>query len=308
MNKNKLYNVLSAGFMTVLLITGNGCTGNEVSLPPTEDDNRMTFNVMHPHQAVASSRATSTAFENGDRVGLFITRQDTPLEVSGNYVNNAALTFNGSQWNTEKPVYWDGGTYNIYAYYPQVTPVTSVDNMPFSVSTNQNSSGDTDELSGYEASDFLWAIKQNASASNTAVSLQFSHRMSRMLIRLVKGEDYEGDELPDDVEVYIHSTVPSATIDMNVGIVTRNPYGTAQTIRAKDLGNQMYAAIIVPQRLDNRQPLVEVIMKGVSYLYESKFQFKPGIQHSVQLAISKDPGQIKIEIGGEMEDWSETEE
>lgn len=302
MNKNKLYNVLSAGFMTVLLITGNGCTGNEVSLPPTEDDNRMTFNVMHPHQTVASSRATSTAFENGDRVGLFITRQDTPLEVSGNYVNNATLTFNGSQWNTEKPVYWDGGTYNIYAYYPQVTPVTSVDNMPFSVSTNQNSSGNTDKLSGYEASDFLWAIKQNASASNTAVSLQFSHRMSRMLIRLVKGEDYEG-ELPEDAEVYVHNTVPEATIDLSAGIVTRYTYGTRQTIQAKNLGGHTYAAIIVPQRLDNRQPLVEVIMKGVSYLYESKFVFKPGIQHSVQLVVSKNPEQIKIEIGGELENW-----
>ena len=64
-----------------------------------------------------------------------------------------------------------------------------------------------------------------------------------------------------------------------------------------------YAAIIVPQRLDNRQPLVEVIMKGVSYLYESKFVFKPGIQHSVQLVVSKNPEQIKIEIGGELENW-----
>ena len=288
--------------MTVLLITGNGCTGNEASLPPTEDDNRMTFNVMHPHQTVASSRATSTAFENGDRVGLFITRQDTPLEVSGNYVNNATLTFNGSQWNTEKPVYWDGGTYNIYAYYPQVTPVTSVDNMPFSVSTNQNSSGNTDKLSGYEASDFLWAIKQNASASNTAVSLQFSHRMSRMLIRLVKSEDYEGD-LPEDAEVYIHNTVPQATIDLSAGVATRDVYGTRATITARQMSDFTFSAIVVPQRVENRMPLIEVIMKGVSYIFESTFQFKPGTEHLVNLVISDNPDKVKIEIGGEIQDW-----
>lgn len=295
---NKKLHILKAGLMAVLLSMGSGCSEDASPVNESENCDQMTFNVLHPRQAATGTKVTSTAFESGDQVGLFITQQDAPLEVSGNYVNNAALTFDGSQWTTEKPVYWDGGTYNIYAYYPQASPVTSVDDMPFRVSTDQNAAG------GYENSDFLWATQMNASASNTPVNLQFAHRMSRMLIRLVKGEDYEG-ELPTDAEVYIHNTVPEATIDLSVGIVTRNDYGTRQSIRAQSLGNHTYAAIIVPQRLDNRQPLVEVIMKGVSYLYESKFVFKPGIQHSVQLVISKNPEQIKIEIGGELEDWDE---
>lgn len=298
MHHNKLYHTWEAGLLAVLLMVGYGCSDNESPLPTTEDKNVMTFNVVHPRQAVADSRVTATAFENGDRVGLFITREDAPLEVSGNYVNNAALTFDGSQWTTEKPVYWDGGTYNIYAYYPQMKPVTSVDNLPFSVSIDQSAEG------GYEASDFLWAGLKNVSASDAPVNLQFAHRMSRMLIRLVKGEDYEGD-MPEDAEVYIHNTVPEATIDLSAGVVTRYTYGTRQSIQAKNLGNHTYAAIIVPQRIDNRQPLVEVIMKGVSYLYESKFVFKTGIQHSVQLVVSKNPEQIKIEIGGELENWDE---
>lgn len=295
---NKELHILTAGLMTVLLAVGSGCNDDATPVSQTEKNDLMTFNVLHPRQAASGTKVTSTAFESGDRVGLFITRQDAPLEVSGNYVNNAALTFDGSQWTTEKPVYWDGGTYNIYAYYPQTSPVTSVDDLPFSVTTDQNAAG------GYEASDFLWATQQNASASDTPVSLQFAHRMSRMLIRLVEGEDYEG-ELPADAEVYIHNTVPEATIDLSAGVVTRDDYGTRQSIRAQSLGNHTYAAIIVPQRLDNRQPLVEVIMKGVSYLYESKFVFKPGVQHSVQLVITKNPEQVKIEIGGELENWDE---
>ena len=59
----------------------------------------------------------------------------------------------------------------------------------------------------------------------------------------------------------------------------------------------------MPQRLDNRMPLVEVIMKGVSYVYESKFQFKPGVEHLVNMVISDNPDQVKIEIGGEIQDW-----
>ena len=41
--------------------------------------------------------------------------------------------------------------------------------------------------------------------------------MSRLKVRLVAGEDYEG-ELPNDVTLYIHNTVTEATIDLAVGI------------------------------------------------------------------------------------------
>ena len=59
----------------------------------------------------------------------------------------------------------------------------------------------------------------------------------------------------------------------------------------------------MPQRIDNSKPLVEVVMKGVAYLVESRFVFKPGIQHTVTVVISKNPEQVKIEIGGEIENW-----
>ena len=83
-----------------------------------------------------------------------------------------------------------------------------------------------------------------------------------MVVRLMKGKDYDGD-IPEDAEVYIHNTVPSATIDLSVGIVTRNTHGTAQTIKAKKVNKTQYTAIVVPQRLTNQVPLVEVVMKGV---------------------------------------------
>ena len=44
-------------------------------------------------------------------------------------------------------------------------------------------------------------------------------------------------------------------------------------------------------------------MKGVSYLFESKFVFKPGVEHLVNLVITDNPDKVKIEIGGEIENW-----
>lgn len=257
------------------------------------DENVMTFEVLHPD---GKSRVTDTGFDTNDQIGLYLTTKDTPLELSGNYVNNTQLIYANNAWTSAKPIYWDKGNYDVYAYYPYVSSFPSVDDMPLVVSTEQHLSAN------YASSDFLWAGKKNVEASDGKVTLQFEHRMSRLVIKLVKSEDYEGD-LPEDAEVYIHNTVTSATADLSVGIVTRDSHGTPETIRAKYLGNHRYAAIIVPQRLNNRQPLVEVVMKGVSYLYESKFLFKSGVQHNVLLAVSKNPEQVKIEVGGEWENW-----
>ena len=46
--------------------------------------------------------------------------------------------------------------------------------------------------------------------------VKFAHRMSKLNVRLVRGEDYDG-ELPEEAEVYVHNTVPSATIDLSQG-------------------------------------------------------------------------------------------
>lgn len=287
----------------------------------TERNDVMQFRIAHPsqQQAAPASRATETDFETNDRIGLFVCGENEPLQVGGNYVNNASLTYNGTAWTPARPIYWNDGSYDVYAYYPYSSPVLSTDEMEFSVATDQssttdpnatdpNATGTADVLGGYEASDFLWASAKKQTAGNDAVALKFKHCMSKLTVRLIKGEDYEGDELPQDAEVFIHNTVPDATIDLSVGIATKTLYGTETTLKAKAAGNNRYTAIVVPQRITNRRPLVEVVMRGVSYLMESAFVFKPGIHHIVSLTITKNPEQVKIEIGGEIENWETTEE
>lgn len=258
----------------------------------------MTFTVTHPSQ----TRATATDFENGDRIGLYVAQADAPLEIGGNLVNNEALTRNGSSWTAARTLYWDDGTYNAYAYYPYIQGVSSISDQPFSVSTDQSTAKTATVLGGYEASDLLFATTKGIKASASPISLTFKHIMSKIKIRLIKGEDFEG-EMPATADVYIHNTVPTATIDLQAGVATRYVKGTRKTIKAQQEGAYSYSAIVVPQRIDNRQPLVEVVMKGVSYLFESKFVFKPGVEHLVNLVITDNPDKVKIEIGGEVENW-----
>lgn len=269
----------------------------ENDLPADARHTPMRFNIVHPSQL---KRVTDTSFEPGDQVGLFVNREDKLLEIGGNLVNNERLTYGSDgEWTTSRTLYWDDGTFNACAYYPYMQSVSSIEDLPFSVSTDQRGG---DGMSGYEASDFLYARTDGVSASDTPVNLTFRHIMSKLTIRLIKGEDFEGD-MPTKADVYVHNTVPTATIDLNAGVATRDVYGVGTTILARQNSDYIYSAIIVPQRVASRVPLIEVIMKGVSYMYESTFQFKPGVEHLVNIIISDNPDQVKIEIGGEIQNW-----
>ncbi len=290
------------------IISGIGFALALLALVACADDNEpqykdarhtpMTFEVTHPSQ----TRATATCFEGGDRIGLYVAQADAPLEIGGNLVNNEALTYNGSSWTAAHTLYWDEGTYNAYAYYPYIQGVSSIDDQPFSVATDQSTAKTATALGGYEASDLLFATSKGIKASASPINLTFKHIMSKLKIRLVKGEDFEG-EMPTTAQVYVHNTVPTATIDLQAGMATRYVKGTQQTITAHQDDDYVFSAILVPQRVENRLPLVEVVMKGVSYMYESKFVFKPGVEHLVNLIITNNPDNVKIEIGGEVENW-----
>lgn len=283
-----------------LAILGVVACSEEHETAPSQDakSTPMSFVVTHPGQ----TRATATAFERDDRIGLYVADVNAPLELGGNLVNNEALTFDGNKWAAIRTLFWDKGSFNAYAYYPYIKGISSITDQPFSVSTDQSTAKTATALGGYEASDLLFATSKNIMASVSPIRLTFKHIMSKLKIRLIKGEDFEGD-MPTTATVYIHNTVPTATVDLQAGVATRYVKGTRQTITAHQDGDTSYSAIIVPQRIDNRQPLIEVVMNGVSYLFESKFQFKPGTEHLVNLIISDNPDKVKIDIGGEIQDW-----
>lgn len=294
--KHNIISLLSVLFLSV----GLSSCADETMEPDNNSNGKaaMNFTFSHP----SASRATETSFENGDVVGLYVSEADKLLEISGNTVNNEGLTFEGSSWNSSHRLYWDAGLYNAYAYYPRVSVVSSISDLPFEISTDQ-SVVQANSMSGYEASDFLFASAKEISATSDPVNLQFRHIMSKISINLIKGEDFEG-EIPEKATVYIHNTVSSATVDLTAGVATKDVRGERKSIVARQAGPTTYSAILVPQRLENRMPLIEVVMNDVSFLYESKFLFKPGIHHIVNLVVDKNPEQIKIEIGGEITDWN----
>lgn len=276
-----------------------GCENSDNT--PVIDDGAMQIDVLHP----SATRATETAFENGDVIGLYAIEYsgDTavPLQISGNWANNVATTFDGESWTLAKKVFWSENKMDVYGYYPYMTP-TSIDEHFWSVQLDQSTSETADALSGYEASDFLWAKAEGVSKEDGSVQLQFKHKCTKMVIKLVKGEKFT-DEFPKDTEVYLHSTVPTATIDFTTGNVSKDIYGERQKIKTRQVSIDTYEVILIPQSITENMPFIEVTMGGISYLTEDMFSYLPGVQYSVSITLNSSPEQIEVEIGGNIENW-----
>ena len=275
--------------------------GSDVELAANGE---MCFNV------TAGTRVVNDEFEAEDKVGLYVTdyvdaETPAPLQVSGNRANNEAMTFDGEKWNIERPIYWGEGKSDVYAYYPYTADISNVDEMPFSVATDQDVEG------AYEASDLLWAKAAGVSQSGGAVSLAMKHSMSRLVVKIVAGEDYVGS-LPADATVHLHSTVTDALVALSTGSVVKNPYAGAKSIKMHNLGLRtfadgkavVYEAIVLPQMLETSVPLLEINSKSVSYLLEDAFNFKPGTSYTYTAVLNESTTAIKVEIGCEIEDWN----
>ena len=287
------------GILAVATLVLVGCENSE-NIPVVEDG-VMQIEALHP----SATRATETAFESGDKIGLYATEYNgdvaSPLQISGNWANNVATTYDGTAWTPAKKIFWSENKMDVYGYYPYMTP-TSIDKHLWSVQLDQSTPETADALSGYEASDFLWGKATGVSQTDGNVQLEFKHRCSKLVVKLVKGKDYSG-VLPTESELYIHSTVPTATIDFVNGAVTKYIYGEMETIKAKRVDDGTFEANIIPQRLETRRPFLEYIANGVSYLYEGTFIFKAGKLHTLELTINSNPDQVEIDVGGNVGEW-----
>lgn len=243
------------------------------------------------------SRVSDTSFDTNDNIGVYVTKSDESLNIGGNILNNEMFSFDGCAWKATRNAYWDEGEYNIYAYYPFSQKIDDTEDYTFDIEEDQS----TEE--GFKASDFVWASAENEIASANPVTLRFSHCMSKVIIKLEKGEGFEGN-FPTDCEVYIHNTIGQAGIDLATGGVSKNSSAGTKTIKALKIANQEYNAIVVPQNIESRRPLVEVITEGVSYMMDGKLSFKPGYAHTIIVTLSKNPSQTKIEIGGSIGGWN----
>ena len=280
-------------YLAAALLAATSCSKEEGN----SDNGQLLLAPVLPNM----SKATETEFESGDRFGIYAveSKEDAPLplQLSGNWANNSMALYNGTNWSISPVIWWNNASkLDVIAYYPYNSNPNSVDNYLFTIEEDQRESG-------FTLSDLMWAKAKGAERSAGAVALNFRHKLSRLDIKLIRGDDFEGD-IPADAVVRVMGTVSSAIMDMESGGIEKDPQGKEMTITAHQRGVGEYSAIIVPQKILNQIPLVEILVNNVSYLVSSRFIFEEGVRHTLNITLNSDPNKILITIGGGIEDWN----
>lgn len=259
---------------------------------------KIRFNVEHPN----SSKATATSFVRNDEISLFaveyVDGRKAPLQKVGNFINNERISYDGNNWVPEHNLYWSGSPCDFYAVYPYQKLFPSIENYIFKLKLDQNNGG-------FEASDFMYAYAENAARASGAVNLKFNHLMTKLNVILKKGDKFEG-EIPDDVVAHIYNTTTSCVVNLATGAVEKEAFGSKSTITMKKLDNMHFEAVLVPQNLEKRTPLVEITMGGIAYLLEYSLSLRAGCVHTITVTLNTSPDQemIEISIDPTQGDWN----
>ena len=242
------------------------------------------------------TRANDGGFADSDQIGVFIVNhidgKPVPLEASGNYVDNMAFTYDtkSDKWTGSRQLYWkdDKTHFDAYGYYPYDATLDNVESYAFKIQRDQQASIDTHDLSGYEASDFLWAKTEDVSPSSAVVNLKHQHLMAGVQISLVEGHGFESGEW-DKLEknVIVEHTRLAATINLRSGAVSALD-GSEGAIVASQSG-QTFRAVVVPQILKEEVPLLSITIDGVAYSFTRKepMTYFSGKLHKFTLSVSK---------------------
>lgn len=273
------------------------------SEPATQglEENEIDFRI---GMADPATKVTDLGFQVGDRIGVWAVERNggaqMPLQIGGNFINNEQLTLQdgSNHWRGARTLYYSSQNCDFYGLFPYQASITSIEEQPFSVQTDQSSAAN------YIASDLLWAYAGNVAPQGT-VNMAFKHILSKLSVVIVKGPKFEGD-IPVDITVHIYNTTTEGKVNLRQGTIEKDNFGAKRTLTAKKISSYRFETIVVPQFIEKKTPLIEVTMGGIAYLLEYSISLRPGYEHTIELTLNTSPDQEMIEIGidAESQAWS----
>lgn len=243
------------------------------------------------------TRANDNGFSDGDKIGVFIVshKDGIPQELAatGNHADNVWFMYDDKEgmWTGATQLYWpdDKTPVDAYGYYPFDGELASVTAYPFSVHRNQKAENGQTGITGYEASDFLWAKSENLKAESGVIALKHKHVMAGVLVTLIEGSGFDDGEWDRTAkQVMIENTRLDGTISLQTGCVSVEKESAIKAITPIETGTD-FRAIVFPQTLEAGKTLISITIDGISYEFkrESGMIYNPGKLHKFTLEVNK---------------------
>lgn len=158
-------------------------------------------------QAEAATRAAETAWEAGDKIGVFMVTDNLwniYQDDDNTEGKNMPYTFNdGTNYETygttyrlfspnTKKIYLSDENVDVYGYYPYAdTKSDGTDLAPTAIEINVS------DQTSQKALDLMRARTGNVNNERASIELLFQHRLSKLVFNLKQGEGMLEDELKD---------------------------------------------------------------------------------------------------------------
>ena len=238
--------------------------------------------------APSITKVTDSAFENGDKVGIYVVNDPNTLKSSGNHVDNLGFTYSGT-WTSSSTAFWKDETTkaDFYCYFPYVAGISNTEEHSFEVKADQSTEAN------YKASDFLWGKTAGATPTKNAVSINMYHKMSYITVKLVAGDGYTDEDLKN-ASVTICGLKTKSSINLATGAVSAA--GDAHDITPL-AGNGQLRALVVPQSVKDID-IIKVTVGDTTYKLNQSIELKSGTQHTCTLTVDRSGQGINISIGG----------
>lgn len=237
-----------------------------------------------------------TAFEDGDRAGLYVVnRINGKMESmlpSGNYIDNMRFTYHGT-WTPSQPIYWmdEQTKADFYLYYPYSSEMDDPRYWTVNVPTDQST-----EAAMLQA-DVLVGRAFNVAPASQAVELKARHMMSRLTITLQASQGMTEEKLREaDLKVLVNGLITEATVNIATAIATAS--GTERhDIQACQTDALTFTVTAVPQEV-TEGAFITIVVNGDRYTLRRAVTLKQGTWHHATVKVGAANGNIGVTIGG----------
>ena len=297
-------------FISSLAICGllTACL-SELDFEPVEEGSGIEISLDGSIREV-STKATAEGFETGDALGLYAVNYEngnqTPgtLLAEGNQADHIKYIFNFEnwQWTPVKKVYYKDINTNVdlYVFYPHAEPA-SVEAYNFEVQKDQSKPRVQSNMSGYEASDFLWAKVENVAPTEGKIMVQLDHKMAGAQVVLQEGTGFEEGEFAlIEKHVLAVNTTRKASINMATGEVAPLGEPQANGIVMCPQTDGSFRAIVVPQTVNAGTYLFNLTVDGKVYRFkkDADFTYEAGkvSKFTIKINRKEHTGEYELEL------------
>lgn len=227
------------------------------------------------------TKATDTAFEDGDQISVNIFNPELFLE-------NAKFTFNGGQLTSATPYEWYEDTEleaTITAMYPAVDAYAET--QTFMVNADQSTKA------GYAGSDLLLA-QTTAKPTAEAVNLPFKHALSKIVVNV---DNQLNESIANVWFTDVLGEVTFSAADHSDLVAT----GAAGTVKAYMSGDNTWQLIVAPQTASPQLALTTASGKQYTYVLSEDVTFTSGKVSTATVTVSTES--IYTAFTPEISDW-----